>query len=225
VTPLVVSIDNLSFHYAGAGEPLLDIPHWSVAGGEQVFLHGPSGTGKSTLLNLLAGMLLPDAGAIDILGRRISTLGARQRDKWRARHIGVVFQQFNLIPYLGPIDNLHLASHFGCRADANEHAKQLLESLGIDRSLFQRPAARLSIGQQQRVAIARALINCPELLLADEPTSALDRGNRDAFMSLLLEQVARNHTTLIFVSHDLDLAGRFSRVEGLAGINRAAGTY
>ncbi|WP_116366982.1 ABC transporter ATP-binding protein [Parahaliea mediterranea] len=222
---MIASINNLRFHYAGTDEPLLDIPRWSLAGGEQIFLHGHSGTGKSTLLNLLAGMLLPDTGTIDILGKRISTLSARQRDKWRARHIGVVFQQFNLIPYLSPIDNIRLASHFGGKADATARAQQLLGSLGIQTVLFQRPAAQLSIGQQQRVAIARALINRPELLLADEPTSALDRTNRDAFLSLLLEQVAHNHTALIFVSHDLNLAKRFSRVEALADLNHAGGRH
>jgi putative ABC transport system ATP-binding protein len=218
---LVISIQNLSFHYGNTNLPVLEIPQWTVQTGEQVFLHGPSGAGKSTLLNLLAGILLPNSGAIDILGKRLSDLSARQRDKWRARHIGVVFQQFNLIPYFGAVDNIRLAAHFAGTGHSADRAKELLQALGINENLHRQPASRLSIGQQQRVAIARALINQPALLIVDEPTSALDSQNRDTFMTLLLEQAERNNTALIFVSHDLSLAERFSRVEALADINRA----
>lgn len=222
---MVVSIQDLSFHYGNATMPILVIPQWSVQSGEQVFLHGPSGAGKSTLLNLLAGILLPNSGAIEILGQRLNALSARRRDKWRARHIGVVFQQFNLIPYFGAVDNIRLAAHFARTANATGRAKELLQALGIDENLHYQSASQLSIGQQQRVAIARALINQPELLIVDEPTSALDTQNRDAFMTLLLEQAQRNNTALIFVSHDLSLADSFSRVEALAEINRAGGQH
>lgn len=222
---MVVSVQDLSFHYCNTSKPVLEIPQWSAQSGERVFLHGPSGTGKSTLLNLLAGILLPDTGTIDILGKCINTLSGSQRDKWRARHIGVVFQQFNLIPYLDPLDNIKLAAHFGGTANASDRADKLLTALGIDKALHHHPAAQLSIGQQQRVAIARALINQPELLIVDEPTSALDARNRDAFMSLLLEQVGLHQTVLVFVSHDLALAKAFSRVESLADINQAGGAH
>lgn len=222
---LVVSIQKLSFHYTEAHTPILDIPQWSVASGERVFLHGPSGTGKSTLLNLLAGIALPNSGTIDILGKCMGDLSSRQRDKWRARHIGVVFQQFNLIPYLSAEDNIRLAAHFGHTMNARDRAGDLLRALGIADGLHHQPAAQLSIGQQQRVAIARAMINQPELLIADEPTSALDADSRDAFMAVLLEQVERNNTALIFVSHDRALANNFSRVEALADINRAVGVH
>ncbi|MDY6828884.1 MAG: ABC transporter ATP-binding protein [Pseudomonadota bacterium] len=218
---MVASLEDLSFHYGNAKEPVLEIPQWSVQAGETVFLHGPSGCGKSTLLNLLAGILLPSSGAVDVLGERMSELSARQRDRWRARHIGVVFQQFNLIPYLSALENSKLAAHFGRTANSTDRAKGLLKALGINDALHRQPAAQLSIGQQQRVAVARALVNQPQLLLADEPTSALDTRNRDAFMALLLEQVMRNNTALIFVSHDLSLRDRFSRVEALEDINRA----
>lgn len=218
---MVVSVKNLSFHYGTDNRAVLDIDHWSVSSGERVFLHGPSGAGKSTLLNLLAGILLPDSGTVEILGRQLNTLSSNQRDKWRARHIGVVFQQFNLIPYLGPVDNIKLAARFGGTANATSRAKALLEALGIEPHLHYQPAINLSIGQQQRVAIARALVNQPELLIVDEPTSALDRQNRDAFMSLLFDQIKLHHTALIFVSHDLALAETFPRVEALADINRA----
>jgi len=204
---------------------MLDIPQWSVGLGEQVFVHGPSGAGKSTLLNLLAGILLPNTGSIEILGKQLHTLSGSQRDKWRARHIGVVFQQFNLIPYLSGLNNIRLAAHFAKTANASTRASELLTALSIDPRLHDQPASTLSIGQQQRIAIARALINQPELLIVDEPTSALDQQNRDAFMSLLLKQVTEHNTALIFVSHDLDLAARFSRVEALPEINRAGGSH
>ena len=191
--------------------------------GERIFLHGPSGTGKSTLLNLLAGILLPSSGSIDILGERLNTLSARQRDKWRARHIGVVFQQFNLVPYLNAVDNIQLAAHFGGSLNAEDRAKDLLLAFGINSDHHSNTASQLSLGQQQRVAIARALINQPELLIVDEPTSALDTQNRDAFIALLLEQATRHNTTLIFVSHDLSLASEFSRVEALSTINQTGG--
>ncbi len=220
---LIARVENLKFCYAGAGQPVLDIPAWSVQAGEQVFLHGPSGSGKSTLLNLLAGILLPSSGTVTILDKPLGALRGGQRDKWRARHIGVVFQQFNLIPYLNAVDNIKLAAHFAGAQPKLERVLSLLNSLGINESVRLLAASKLSIGQQQRVAIARAMINQPELLIVDEPTSALDQKNRDAFMRLLLEQVTQNHTALIFVSHDLSLAKTFSRVEALAEINRVQG--
>lgn len=219
----MISLQDLRFSYAGAKTPLLEIPQWSIRAGERIFLHGPSGTGKSTLLNLMAGMLLPDHGTIEIVGKQLNALNAGQRDKWRALHIGVVFQQFNLIPYLDPVSNVKLAAHFGRTTNASDRARDLLNTLGITEPLRRRAASRLSIGEQQRVAIARALINQPELLIVDEATSALDSENRDIFMSLLLDQVEQHQTALVFVSHDLSLVDRFSRIEALADINQAEG--
>lgn len=222
---MVVAVENLRFQYYCGNGPVLDIPRWSVSHGEQVFLYGPSGSGKSTLLNLLAGILLPNVGTIEILGKPIHSLSSSQRDKWRARHIGVVFQQFNLIPYLNGLNNIKLAAHFAKTANKSARASELLSALGIEPQLHDQPASKLSIGQQQRIAIARALINQPELLIVDEPTSALDQHNRDAFMSLLLNQVKQHSIALIFVSHDLSLADKFSRVEALPEINRAGGAH
>lgn len=219
----VVAIDALRFHYGKAGPPVLDIPCWVLGAGERVFLHGPSGAGKSTLLNLLSGILRPCAGSIDVLGARLDKLGARKRDAWRARHIGMVFQQFNLIPYLDAVDNIKLAAHFGRTRHFAGRAGELLLSLGIDQGLHRQRAGKLSIGQQQRVAIARALVNRPELLIVDEPTSALDENSRNTFMALLLQQVEQYGTALIFVSHDLALAEHFSRVEAMTAINRTRG--
>ncbi len=220
---MVAAIRNLRFQYDGAHAPVLDIPDWSIEPGERVFLQGPSGSGKSTLLNLLAGILLPTSGEIEVMGRRLETMSGSQRDHWRAQHIGVVFQQFNLIPYLSATDNIRLGAHFGPKHIGNEAADELLQALGIEQALFHAPTSRLSIGQQQRVAIARALVNRPELLIADEPTSALDAANRDAFMELLLEKTEDAGTAVVFVSHDQDLARYFSQVYSLASLNQATG--
>ncbi|WP_297810098.1 ATP-binding cassette domain-containing protein [uncultured Methylophaga sp.] len=206
-------IDNLTFRYPGDDRDLLHIPHWQVEAGEAIFLSAPSGSGKSTLINLLAGILTPQQGTIRLLDTLINQLSARRRDAFRARHIGMVFQQFNLIPYLSVMDNIRLASHFSAlsAAEADKRASQLLDKLGLTEAEAGRKAGLLSVGQQQRVAIARALINEPELLLVDEPTSALDTAHRDRFIDLLMQQLVPARTSLIFVSHDTSLRSHFSR--------------
>jgi putative ABC transport system ATP-binding protein len=224
-----ILVQNLRFSHGNKSNvPILDIPEWSVVAGEHMFLHGPSGSGKSTLLNLLAGILIPSQGSIKVLDQSLNLMSGRQRDKFRAQHIGFVFQQFNLINYLSALDNIRLANHFTktlFRRNTDSKAKELLQALGIDKALHHQPASSLSMGQQQRVAIARALINTPELLIVDEPTSALDSQNRDAFMVLLL-QIARQHNiTLIFVSHDESLAKYFSRTVALQELNVVKGRH
>lgn len=223
---MVISIEDLSFRYHKNALPVLEINQWQVEPGTRLFLHGPSGSGKSTLLNLMSGILVsnskPNRGNIEILGQPLHKLSSGQRDKWRAQHIGVVFQQFNLLPYLNAEQNILLAAKFGKQNISVTRVRELLTSLGIAPTLFNQPASQLSIGQQQRVAIARSLINQPELLIVDEPTSALDSQNRQAFMALLLEQVDQHNSTLIFVSHDLALAEGMSRVQALADINNAS---
>ncbi len=222
---MAVSICDLRFTYGRGGQPVLDIPKWSVAVGERVFLHGSSGTGKSTLLNLLAGTLVAASG-VEVLGEPLHQLSGRQRDHFRACNIGYVFQQFNLIPHLSAMDNVLLAAWFATstrnNGEVNARAIELFNNLGVG-DVIDKPASRLSIGQQQRVAIVRALINRPRLLIADEPTSALDAESRNAFMTLLMEQAAVDAITLIFVSHDPALAINFSRVEALSEINMAGG--
>ena len=221
---MAVAIQQLRFAYNQNQAPVLDIPQWSVADGERVFLHGPSGTGKSTLLNLLAGTLVAPNGGIKVLDQPLHKLSGRQRDKFRARHIGYVFQQFNLIPYLSAVDNINLAAYFAksahSKAKLNHECESLLHALHIAPEHWHKAAARLSIGQQQRVAIARALINRPEILIVDEPTSALDSQSRDAFMQLLLERASADNITLIFVSHDLGLSHHFAKVVALQDINQ-----
>lgn len=219
-----LTLNKLRFAYKRTQPPVIHIDDWQVERGERVFLYGPSGVGKSTLLNLLAGMQVPDAGAIDVLGERISAMKGAQRDRFRARHIGVIFQQFNLIPWLSVRDNIVAAHYFAGRGESTSLREKrildLLDSLRLPHTLLERHTAELSVGQQQRVAIARALINEPELLIADEPTSSLDAETRDDFMQLLLD-VAQS-STLIFVSHDRSLARHFTRSVNLQELNLAA---
>ena len=210
LTP-AIALRKLVFAWPGQA-PLLDIPELTLARGERVLLYGPSGSGKTSLLNLLAGVSLPQEGELELLGQPLPELTARQRDKFRARHLGIIFQQFNLIPYLSLYDNVRLAAHFaGLRTGLKESISGLLTALGLEVELWHRPASQLSVGQQQRVAVARALVTQPAILLADEPSSALDTQHRDAFMQLLLDQVAARDCTLVLVSHDPALARHFDR--------------
>jgi putative ABC transport system ATP-binding protein len=216
-------LQAVKFAYASGCEPVIDIPFWKVSKGERIFLRGASGSGKSTLLNLLSGMLVATEGDVSISGTVLNRLNARQRDRFRAQHIGVVFQQFNLIPYLSVMDNVLLAASFagGLSQKTREKAGHLFAQVNLPASLYQQKAMSLSIGQQQRVAIVRALLNSPDILLVDEPTSALDADNRDAFMALLLKVVAEQEASLVFVSHDLSLAHYFENTIELNDMNIA----
>lgn len=226
---MAIELSNVRFHYPGQpAQPILNIPSWTVPRGEKAFVYGPSGCGKSTLLNLLSGLKPAKQGKITVLGERLDQMSNRQRDRFRANHVGYVFQQFNLIPYLDAIDNIRLANHFSQgkkNSELYKDIKELLTVLNVAEKDWRSPTRNLSIGQQQRVAIARSLINKPELLIADEPTSSLDQANRDAFISLLLSMVSEHNITLLFVSHDMTLAKHFSRVESLADINRVEETH
>jgi len=197
---------------------LLDIDSWGVDRGERIFVYGPSGAGKSTLLNLVSGLLSCSEGEISVLGKRLDKLNSRQRDRFRANHLGYVFQRFNLVPYLSAIENIDLARNFLTRKDrlSNKlNASELLDSLDLPSEDWKKPVSLLSTGQQQRVAIARALVNAPEILIADEPTSSLDQKNRENFMSVLMRLVERKEMTLLFVSHDMSLTQYFTRVQAL----------
>jgi putative ABC transport system ATP-binding protein len=222
----VIHIHHLRFAWPRATHDTLAIPELHIAAGESVFLHGPSGCGKSTLLGLLAGVLVPTAGEVKLLGRPWSALPGAARDRLRADHVGYVFQQFNLLPYLSVLDNVTLPCRFSARraeraGDVTSRAHELLARVGLPDALWPRRADELSVGQQQRVAAARALIGRPELVIADEPTSALDAALRDAFMDLLLGQCRDSGSTLVFVSHDERLAAAFDRRLSLPQLNRA----
>ena len=227
---LVLSAAALRFGWPGAPRPCIDIERFEVVAGEAVFLHGPSGCGKSTLLSLLAGVLIADAGQVRLLGHDWAQLSGAARDRTRVAHLGYIFQQFNLLPYLSVLDNVLLPCRFSARRNARAsrdgaaraQAGELLERMGLARSLWPRQAMQLSVGQQQRVAAARALIGHPEVVIADEPTSALDEDRREAFLDVLLAACEANRSALVFVSHDQRIAGRFSRHVLLPEINRAA---
>lgn len=221
-----IDIQGLVFHYGKTEvKPVLNVGHWRVAKGERVFLHGPSGSGKSTLLNLIAGTLASQKGQISVLGQDLAALSGSKRDRFRAQHVGVVFQQFNLIPYLTVRQNVEAAVHFasGDKTQTEARLKSLFNHLQLNEALMDQRADALSVGQQQRVAIARALINQPELLIVDEPTSALDAAARDGFMQLLVSSCEESGTTLLFVSHDEALAQFFTRRTSMAEINHVEG--
>lgn len=218
-----VKIKDLYFSYPGKTPTYqLTIPEWRVVKGDRIFLKGTSGSGKSTLLNLLSGILVATHGVIEILGQDLCMLSARQRDRFRAAHIGIVFQQFNLVPYLSVYDNIRLAAYFGRKKQTGLDliVKRLFTVLDLDDTLIARQAAGLSVGQQQRVAIARALVNAPEILIVDEPTSALDNDLRDAFMKILLDICSIHQSTLIFVSHDAALTHYFHTIVNLSEISQ-----
>ncbi len=224
----MIEIRHLRFAWPRATHDTLDIEALDIAAGEAVFLHGPSGCGKSTLLSLLAGVLVPQHGEIRLGGQAWSSLRGAARDAARADHLGYVFQQFNLLPYLSVLDNVRLPCRFSkaraARAgDVDDAARTLLQRVAIPQPAWTRRADTLSVGQQQRVAAARALIGRPTLVIADEPTSALDAALRDDFMALLLEQCRGAGSTLVFVSHDERLAAAFDRRLSLPALNRAAG--
>lgn len=220
---MAIDLKDVQYSYpSNSGKMVLNIPSWSVPEGEKTFLYGPSGGGKSTLLNALSG-LIKTTGNVTIFGQQLNDLSAKQRDGFRAKNIGFVFQQFNLISYLDAIDNIKLASAFGSghRGEIlEEEIKNLLGELNISADEWHEPAGNLSIGQQQRIAIARSLINKPQLLIADEPTSSLDHANRDIFMSLLMNIVEEHKITLLLVSHDMSLSAHFSSTVSLNEINR-----
>jgi len=207
-----VTLQSVSFAWGNATQPFLLINDLSVNTGEKIFLYGPSGSGKSTLLNLISGVIAPQTGEVNLLGVSLRKLSNRRRDQFRAQHIGIIFQQFNLVPYLNIIDNLKLRISF-LPAERKQAALQqipsLLERLQIA-TLSHQKAYQLSVGQQQRTALARALLGSPEIIIADEPTSALDADLRAEFMELLFESVDEK-TTLLFVSHEQQLMSRFDR--------------
>lgn len=226
----VVGIHQLQFRWPGNAGACLDIPELRLSRGESAMLCGPSGSGKSTLLGLLGGVLLPGQGSVSVLGADFARMSPGQRDRHRADHIGMLFQQFNLLPCLSVLRNVLLPCGFSARrreraASAGippaDEARRLLARLDIGADLWSRDVNRLSVGQQQRVAIARALIGKPELIIADEPTSALDEARRDSFLALLRQECAAVNSTLLFASHDQRLRGHFDRVIDLAALNRA----
>lgn len=229
MTAPAMQLTDVQFRWHRQGPLVLDIPQLTVARGERLFLRGPSGTGKSTLLALLGGVGVPQRGRVEVLGLSLHALRGAQRNAFRADHVGYIFQMFNLIPYLSVLDNVLLPCRFSraraqrvaARGEPQAEAMRLLDHLGLRGDLLQRAVTELSVGQQQRVAAARALLGGPELIIADEPTSALDADHRAAFVELLLAECAALGSTLVFVSHDRALEPLFHRALCLSELNRA----
>ncbi len=206
----VIQLDGVTKTYTSGASPALADVSMSVAAGEVVAVMGPSGSGKSTLLNLIAGLDKPTAGTVTVAGRRIDALGESALARFRARHVGIIFQFFNLLDDLTVEDNVQLPAQLAgmSRRQAKARAGQLLEQMGIAEHRNAYPA-RMSGGQRQRVAIARALVNSPAVLLADEPTGALDTATGQE-IGRLLRELNRDGQTLVLVTHDPDLAERYA---------------
>jgi len=220
---LVLEIRNLQKSFVapdGQRTPIVDVPAFSLAEGEQVALAGSSGSGKTTLLHLIAGILTPDGGEVTVAGNHLSSMSEAQRDRVRASCMGYIFQTFNLLHGYTALENVELAMRFGRGVD-HAYARHMLEAVGLKDRLHYRPR-QLSVGQQQRVAVARALANHPPLVLADEPTGNLDHRHAHEALQLIRDICREQRAALLLVSHDRDVLAAFDRVEQLALINRAA---
>jgi putative ABC transport system ATP-binding protein len=198
---------------------ILDIPRLAVAAGEQVVIRGRSGGGKTTLLNAIAGLTPVDAGRIALNGTDITRIPEVGRDRFRARHIGFVFQTFNLLAGFSAFENVLLGMTFTGQRRDPKRAQELLERVGLRHRLTHKPAA-LSVGEQQRVAVARALVNRPVLLLADEPTANIDPAHQQQVIDLLREVCAAENVAMLLVTHADEVSNQFERVEYLEKINR-----
>ena len=201
----------------GGRLPVLNISHFQLAAGEQMALLGQSGGGKTTLLNVIAGITLPDAGQVLPDGVELSRLPEAGRDRFRARKIGVVYQTFNLLPAFTALENVLVGMSFAGGVD-RRRALDLLRQVGLERRAGHKPG-QMSVGEQQRVAVARALANRPSLLLADEPTANVDPRNQQAVLDLIRESCAEGQVALLLVTHSHEAASQFSRVDRLDQFN------
>ena len=219
----LLEISNLTKNYRspeGKLQRVLDVPEFTLAEGQQLALRGASGTGKTTFLNCIAGILRPDEGVIRLNGQNIAGVTESRRDWLRAQNIGYIFQTFNLLQGYTCVENVVLGMSFGRGANWDV-ADKLIKRVGLGDRLSHRPS-QLSVGQQQRVAVARALANHPKLVLADEPTGNLDPQNARESMQLIREVCEENEATLLLVSHDQSVLDQFEECLDLAEINHAA---
>lgn len=214
------ALEIASLEFAHSRGFALHVASLSVSAGEHVLLRGPSGTGKSTLLHLVAGLEMPRTGSIRVAGIDITTLSPADRDTFRGRHVGMIFQTFNLLPGFTALENVAIGLEHSAvpRSGRSQRARETLERLGIDECGAL--ADELSVGQQQRVAIARAVAGGPELILADEPTASLDPGNARAAIALIRGAARDVGAALLCASHDPALSAEFDRtidIPALAG--------
>jgi len=204
----------------GTASSIVDVPEFSLAAGQQIALRGESGSGKTTFLHLIAGILAADSGSILIDGQNMATLPEPSRDRLRAASLGYIFQTFNLLQGFTCLENVELGMAFGPLGLDRTRAKELLGHVGLTARLQHRPH-QLSTGQQQRVAVARALANKPKLVLADEPTGNLDRRNAREALALIRRICHESGAALLLVSHDADVLSTFADVRDFAVLNRA----
>lgn len=198
--------------------PVLGIAHYELARGQQAALIGTSGGGKTTLLNVISGILRPDSGKVVVDSTDIAPMKEVIRDRFRAMKIGFVFQTFNLLPAFTALENVLLGMSFSGRPLDRRFAESLLERVGLKDRMHHTPA-RLSVGEQQRVSVARSMANKPVLLLADEPTANVDPSNQDIVLNLIRETCSENDVTLLMVTHAMEVANVFDRVDKLADFN------
>jgi len=210
----MIHIAGLEFAYPQSNFRLR-VPELAVRGGSTTALVGPSGSGKTTLLNLIAGVMSPGAGRVTVQDVDVTGLGDSDRRDFRISRIGMVFQEFELLDYLDVLDNVLLPYRITDALKLNpgvrDRARRIADEVGLGDKLS-RNVRRLSHGERQRVAVCRALVTEPPLLLCDEPTGNLDPANKDHVLDLVFDHVARNGTTLVAVTHDRDILGRFERV-------------
>jgi len=219
----LLEISDLSKSYRspeGEVQVIIDVPTFTLDAHQQVALEGRSGSGKTTFLNLIAGILRPDSGSIRLAGQELVGASESLRDAFRARHIGYVFQAFHLLSGHTALENVELGMLFGAGLD-RAFAEHLLERLGLADRMRYRPP-QLSLGQQQRVALARALANRPDLVLADEPTGSLDLHHAAEALGLLRELCTEEGAALLLVSHDHKILETFETRYALHELNRAA---
>jgi putative ABC transport system ATP-binding protein len=218
----MIRIEDLEFSFAD-GEFRLAIERLEIAAGEHVACIGPSGTGKTTLVNLVAGILVPERGSVRVGEHVVSGLSDTERRRIRISEIGLVFQEFELLAYMTAWENILLpyrvAPHLALTREVRERARGLAEAMGLAETLARRPR-RLSQGERQRVAICRALVTSPRLVMCDEPTGNLDPDTARTSLDLLFEQVTEQQATLLMVTHNHDVLGRFDRTLDMAEIGR-----
>lgn len=207
----------------GEALPVLDIPRLEIAAGEQVVLRGRSGCGKTTLLNCISGLTTVDEGEIAIGGHDITKLHEVARDRFRARHIGFVFQTFNLLSAFTALENVLLGMTFTGQKTDPSRAEALLSDVGLGHRMHHKPSA-LSVGEQQRVAVARALANQPKLLLADEPTANVDPAHQQQVIDLLRGACEKENISMLLVTHTPEVSEQFDRVEYLEEVNQVLAT-
>ena len=213
----IVKIESLRFQWSKNNNFKIFVPKLEVGRGKKVLFLGESGSGKTTLLSLICGFLEPLSGSISINDKIISDLTSTNKDAYRSDNIGIIFQQFNLLPYANVIDNIILPLYFSKQRSKKVENKinaamNLCDQLRLPESILNQKASNLSVGQQQRVAVARALIGSPSIIVADEPTSSLDTEAQELFLDLMFDQISKNSSTLLMVSHDKSLTNYFDQI-------------